>query len=177
MKRRTLFLHVIVFIVLLVLIPISGQVYGRPLPAPISTAFTYQGRLIDGGAPANGTYDLTFALYDAPSGGVQIGSTLTRNGVNVTDGLFTVQLDFGSVFDGTAFYLEIGVRPGSGGAYVTLTPRQALTAAPYARYAAQAPWSGLTGVPAGFADGTDDGSSYTAGTGLFLNTAEFSILD
>jgi hypothetical protein len=177
MKRRTILLHVIVFILLLVLIPISGQAYGRSLPAPISTAFTYQGKLVDGGAPANGMYDLTFALYDALSGGVQIGATVTRHGVTVADGLFTVQLDFGAVFDGTALYLEIGVRPGGGGAYVTLAPRQALTAAPYARYAAQAPWSGLTGVPAGFADGTDDGSSYTAGTGLFLNTAEFSILD
>jgi hypothetical protein len=87
-----------------------------------------------------------------------------------------VQLDFGAVFDGTALYLEIGVRPASGGAYTTLAPRQALTATPYARYAAQSPWSGLIGIPPGFADGTDDGSTYTAGTGLFLNATQFSIL-
>lgn len=177
MKRRPYFSLLIVFVLLLGLVFFSGQAYGRSLPAPISTAFTYQGKLIDGGAPANGTYDLTFALYDAVSGGVQIGSTVMRNDVTVTDGLFTVQLDFGSVFNDTALYLEIGVRPGSGGTYVTLTPRQAITATPFARYAVQAPWSGLTGVPPGFADGTDDGSTYTAGTGLSLNTAEFSILD
>ena len=31
------------------------------------TAFTYQGRLNDGGSPATGNYDLTFALYNSPS--------------------------------------------------------------------------------------------------------------
>jgi hypothetical protein len=152
-------------------------VHGSPQLAPVGTAFTYQGKLLDSGAPANGTYDFTFALYDALSGGAQVGGTITLDNVTVTDGLFTVQLDFGAVFDGTAFYLEIGVRPGSGGAYTTLAPRQALTAAPYARFAAQVPWSGLVGVPPGFADGTDDGSTYTAGTGLFLNATEFSILN
>src|SRR5690606_18431222 len=69
-------------------------------------------------------------------------------------------------------YLEIGVRPGdSNGAYTTLIPRMALTAGPYALYAQGAPWSGLTGVPAGFADGVDNDSggdvtAVTAGTGL-----------
>ena len=38
------------------------------------TAFTYQGRLNDGGAPANGTYDLTFALFDEATGGAQHGN-------------------------------------------------------------------------------------------------------
>jgi hypothetical protein len=36
-----------------------------------STAFTYQGRLQDGGAPANGSYDFQFTLWDALSGGTQ----------------------------------------------------------------------------------------------------------
>ena len=169
MKQQTIFSRAIVFGLLLALLGASsGQVHGSPQLAPVGTAFTYQGKLIDGGAPANGTYDFTFALYDALSGGAQVGSTITLGDVTVTDGLFTVQLDFGAVFDGTAFYLEIGVRPGSGGAYTTLAPRQALTAAPYARYALQVPWNGLTGVPAGFADGTDDGSSYTAGPGITI---------
>ncbi len=176
MKRRTIFSLAIVFGLFLALTSPSGQAHGYPSLAPIDTSFTYQGRLVSGGIPANGAYDFTFALYDAPNGGAQVGGTVTRNGVTVTDGLFTVQLDFGAVFDGTALYLEIGVRPGSGGAYITLAPRQALTAAPYARYAAQSPWSGLIGVPPGFADGTDDGSTYDAGTGLFLNATQFSIL-
>ncbi len=178
MKRGTVILSLaILFGLFLALFFSSGQVYGQPLSAPIDTSFTYQGRLVSGGTPANGMYDFTFTLYDALSGGAQVGGAVTRSGVTVTDGLFTVQLDFGAVFDGTALYLEIGVRPGSGGAYTTLAPRQALTAAPYARYAAQVPWSGLVGVPPGFADGIDDGSTYTAGTGLFLNATQFSILD
>ena len=37
-------------------------------------------------------------------------------------------------------------------------------------------WSTLTGVPAGFADGTDDtGSSYTAGTGILISGTTLSV--
>ncbi|MCA9275763.1 MAG: hypothetical protein KDA29_07040 [Phycisphaerales bacterium] len=36
--------------------------------------FTYQGSLNDNGAPANGEYDLIFRLYDAASGGAQLGA-------------------------------------------------------------------------------------------------------
>lgn len=100
----------------------------------VGTAFTYQGRLTDGGSPANGEYDFRFKLYDAVSGGAQVGSTVTKEDTTVTDGLFTVELDFGNdIFTGEARYLEIDVRPGdSTGPYTTLNPRQALTAAPYA---------------------------------------------
>lgn len=90
----------------------------------VSTAFTYQGRLTDGGNPANGTYDFQFKLFNAATGGTQVGSTVTAHDVNVTNGLFTVQLNFGNVFDGTALWLEIGVRPGdSTGSYTILSPR------------------------------------------------------
>ena len=42
------------------------------------TAFTYQGRLIDGGSPANGSYDLRFAVYDSTnSPGMPIAGPLT----------------------------------------------------------------------------------------------------
>jgi len=100
----------------------------------VGTAFTYQGRLTDGGSPANGEYDFRFELYDAASDGAQVGSMVGKENTAVTDGLFTVELDFGSdIFTGEARYLEIGVRPGaSGGLFTTLLPRQALTPAPYA---------------------------------------------
>jgi len=100
----------------------------------VGTAFTYQGRLTDGGSPANGEYDIRFTLYDAPTAGTQVGSMVPKENTTVTDGLFTVELDFGSdIFTGEARYLEIGVRPGdSGGLFTTLSPRQALTPAPYA---------------------------------------------
>lgn len=101
--------------------------------ASVGTAFTYQGRLADGGRSANGTYDFEFELYDTASSGTQVGSTVTKDDVTLTDGLFTVELDFGGVFDGTALWLNIGVRPGSStGAYTALTPRQSLTPVPYA---------------------------------------------
>ena len=163
-----------VFSVLLVVLLLSGTASARPLNAVLGTGFTYQGNLTDGGSPANGTYDFEFKLYDALSGGSQVGDTVTQGDVTVTAGLFTVQLDFGDVFDGTALWLEIGVRPGaSGGVYTPLTPRQALTAAPFAIYASKAPWSGLTGIPAGFADGVDDNTTYTAGDGLELVGTQF----
>jgi len=143
----------------------------------MGTAFTYQGRLTDAGNPANGDYDFVFNLYDAASGGSQVGSTVKHSDVTVTDGLFTVVLDFGgSPFVGDARYLEVGVRPGSAtGAYTTLSPRQPLTAAPYALYASSAPWSGLQGVPAGFADGVDNNTTYHAGEGMSLSHGTFSI--
>jgi hypothetical protein len=55
-----------------------------------TTAFTYQGRLTDGGNPASGNYDLQFALFDSSSAGVQISSTLTRSSVAVGGGVFSL---------------------------------------------------------------------------------------
>ncbi len=98
------------------------------------TAFTYQGRLNDGGSPATGDYDFEFNLYDADSGGALVAGPLAVDDVAVTDGYFTVRLDFGAgAFTGEGRWLEIAVRPGaSGGAYTPLLPRQPLTAAPLA---------------------------------------------
>ncbi len=123
--------------------------------ATVGTAFTYQGYLTDGSNPANGSYDFQFQLFNAATGGSQVGSTVTKTNVNVVNGYFTVEVDFGDVFDGTALWLEVAARQAGGGSYTTLSPRQALTATPYAAYATRAPWSGLVGMPAGFADGTD----------------------
>ena len=96
------------------------------------TAFTYQGRLANAGQPANGAYDMTFALFDAVTDGSQVGSTNTIPAIGITNGLFMVELDFGGNFPGADRWLEIGVRPASGGAFTTLSPRQKLTATPYA---------------------------------------------
>ena len=96
--------------------------------------FTYQGFISDAGSPANGPYDLQFKLFDAASGSAQIGSTVARDDVAVTNGVFTLQLDFGgAAFPGAARWLEISVRPGASvGAYTTLSPRQQVTSTPYA---------------------------------------------
>jgi hypothetical protein len=99
------------------------------------SAFTYQGRLTSGGAPVNGQCDFQFSLFDAASAGTQIGATQPATNVSVMNGLFTVAIDFGGgAFNGAARWLEIGVRcPAGSGSYTTLSPRQTLTAAPYAQ--------------------------------------------
>jgi len=98
-----------------------------------TTVFTYQGQLTDAGAPANGNYDLQFALFDAVTAGTQIGAPLTRSNVAASSGVFTVQLDFGvNAFPGADRFLQIGVRPAGGGSFTTLAPRQQISSTPYA---------------------------------------------
>jgi hypothetical protein len=117
--------------------------------AAVGTAFTYQGRLVDSSNPANGTFDFRFILYDTEVGGAQVGPTLTKDDLVVTDGLFTVLLDFGDVFGASALWLEIAVRPGSStGSYTTLSPRQELTSTPFAS-SVVAPLSLQADIPPG----------------------------
>jgi hypothetical protein len=97
------------------------------------TAFTYQGRLNDGTNPAAGTYDLRFTLFDASSGGSVMAGPTTNGAVAVSEGLFTVTLDFGAgVFNGTSRWLEISVRTNGAGSFTKLNPRQLVTPEPYA---------------------------------------------
>src|SRR5437762_205559 len=97
------------------------------------SSFTYQGRLTDGGTAANGLYDLQFALFDSASSGAQIGSTQTLNSVLVSAGVFSVTLDFGAnSFNGANRFLEISARLSGAGSFTLLTPRQQVTATPYA---------------------------------------------
>ena len=118
------------------------------------TAFTYQGRLNDGAGPANGSYDLAFSLFNAGTGGSQVGNTLTYSAVGVSNGLFTAALDFGAgVFTGANLWLDISVRTNGGGAFSELVPRQPLTPAPYAIMAGSA--SNILGaLPASQLSGT-----------------------
>ena len=106
--------------------------------APMGTAFTYQGRLIDANGPADGQYDFEFRLYADPVlNSYQIGGTVDINDLDVIDGYFTVLLDFGNnAFTGNARWLEVGVRPGDSEDRVTrLSPRHEVTPTPYAIYA------------------------------------------
>lgn len=117
----------------------AQQLAEDPSQAPLAafgTAFTYQGQLLDGGSPANGTYDLQLRLFDALSGGTQVGGTVVESSVPVSGGLFTVEPDFtASVFTGQALWLDIGVRPGgTSGSFTVLSPRQPLYAVPFALY-------------------------------------------
>ena len=119
-------------LVLFLLIALMLSVSAGTASAQTST-FTYQGRLTDGGTPANGNYDLQFALWDSSSGGAQIGSTQTVNTVAVSAGIFTVTLDFGAnAFPGANRFLEIGARLSGASSFTQLTPRQPITSTPYA---------------------------------------------
>ena len=144
MNRKLFILFLVVFVLLFAS---TGAVAQSPEPAapqaPLGTGFTYQGQLKNAGGPVNGTCDLQFSLWDAagsgspPTGGTQIGITQSLV-ATVTNGLFTVVLNAGNEFGGTAFtgearWLQIAVRcPAGSGSYATLSPRQALTATPYA---------------------------------------------
>jgi hypothetical protein len=131
------------------------------------TAFTYQGQLESGGSPVTGLYDFTNALYNASSGGAQVGSTVTLLAVPVTNGLFTVILDFGAVFNGTSYWLQIGVRSNGVGSYVALSPRQELTPTPYAIAAENLigllPSGGLSGTYPDPVNLSNPGNSFTGG--------------
>ena len=99
----------------------------------LGTAITYQGRLQQGGTPRTGPCDFQFSLFDAAAAGMQVGVTLGQNNLPVTTGLFTTQLDFGAAFTGSDRWLHIAVRcPAGSGTFTSLSPRQSLTAAPYA---------------------------------------------
>lgn len=103
------------------------------------TAFTYQGQLAAGGAPVSGSYDFTFALYNSPAtNSGQVGPSLTIPGVGVTNGQFTVVLDFGANFPGANRWLAIATRPTGSGPFIPLAPLQQLTPTPYAIYSPNA---------------------------------------
>ena len=107
------------------------------------TAFTYQGRLTDNGAPANGNYDFEFVLFSTNQFGFPVGPVPSTNTV-VTDGLFTVSLDFGGIFTGTNYWLDIFVRTNGAASFTELTPRQPIMPAPYAVLAESLISGGLT---------------------------------
>ena len=102
---------------------------------PMSTGFTYQGRLLENGESGTGTYDLQCKLFDAKTNGTQVGETLVFEDGTSTDGYFTVEIDFGvEVFSGEARYLEMAFRPWDQTDptdFVILADRVELTPTPY----------------------------------------------
>jgi hypothetical protein len=109
------------------------------------TAFTYQGRLNNGGGAANGTYDFTFQLWNTNTGGSSIGTAVTNSATTVSNGLFITAIDFGAgVFNGSNYWLQIGVRTNGPATFIALSPRQPVTPTPYAIFANTA--SNVTGT-------------------------------
>ncbi|MBO6940151.1 MAG: hypothetical protein JJ863_34585 [Deltaproteobacteria bacterium] len=156
----------------LALLALSSVAAGQP-PAAVPV----QGVLTDSeGAPLEGTVDVTFTLYDAPTDGSMLFSETIA--VNLEGGAFSVYLGTGTPLDLSLFRdisdTHIGVQVG---ADPEMTPRIRLGTVPYAafaRYAGDAAtidglgsadlalaahghgWTDITGRPAGLDDGDDD---------------------
>jgi len=141
------------------------------------TAFTYQGRLQNNGSPASGTYNLTFTLFTNNTGGTAVAGPVTNSASLITNGLFTVTMDFGAgAWNGETNWLQIGVETNGGAGFSPLNPRQEVTPAPYAIFAEGAnaaglsgtiPTSSLSGIYGGALNLTNAGNSFTGnGTGL-----------
>ena len=114
-------------------VPALAQSTAAP-QAPQLPDFVYQARLEQNGVLANGNYDLSFSLWDAASGGLQVGSTVVADDFPVVRGLLTINLSFPGAFTGEQRYLEVTING-------TTMPRQPVTTQPVAQYAL----SGVTG--------------------------------
>ena len=109
---------------------------------PPSTAFSYQGQLTFDGRPVAGPVDFRFKLYTVSEGGEPLSTTESSDPIEVSQGLFSTQIDFGAdAFDGSPRWLSIEVRypawDGEGGepTFVVLSPRQSVLAVPEALHA------------------------------------------
>jgi len=136
-----------------------------------TTAFTYQGRFNTNNVLYTGPAEFQFTLWDAASGGSAVATNNPATLIAaVADGLFTATLDFGSSpFNGQPRFLQIDART-TIGTFTPLTPRQPVTATPYALTA-----SNLTGtLPAGQLGGSIPSANLSgtyAGPVTFNNAA------
>ena len=137
-------------LLLAALLILTQNVWARRTTAPttatsaVATTINYQGHLADAnGNPLNGTVSLTFAIYDAETGGNVIWGPETHAAVNVQDGLFSVGLGTiqplsAEVWTGGDRYLEITVNG------QTLSPREPIRAVPFAQMAWTVPDGSIT---------------------------------
>lgn len=130
MRFRSLLVPLVVFAGLAAAPQSRAQLLGET-----PTAFSYQGVLTQAGAPANGTYDFRFQLFPLAFAGSQVGASVDVSGVTVTNGVFTVEIEFSNSSGGTwdgGRWMKTLVRPVGGGVYTELAPRTRMLAAPYA---------------------------------------------
>lgn len=164
--------------------------FTAPMPVFAQTAFPFTGKLVISGVSVTGSYDFQFKLYTAASGGTQVGATLTRLGVAVSNGNYTVTLDFGADSFGSApLYVQALDRKSGTTTYTNISGRlqvaqrfAILSANTQAlQGTAVSSVSPLAGQVLKF-DGTlwspgpdASGSPYSAGAGLLLTGTVFSI--
>lgn len=146
---------------------LAGSFATAQAAVPVANTLTYQGQLKNNGVPVDGIYDFEFQLFDALNGGLSASGVVAKPNVQVTNGLFTVELDFGgAAFAGQARWLEIKAKADAVGAFSPLTPRQPLNAAPYALYALNAPSAGGGSLDAAYDfGGAGAGRTITADSG------------
>jgi len=101
------------------------------------TYFQYNGILIQNGVTIYGTYDFEFVLYDSPNDVNLAAMPVFIEDVNVIDGHYSVEMDFGSgVFDRNPRWLEIWSKlAGTKNPYITSGKREKLSPVPYALFA------------------------------------------
>jgi hypothetical protein len=148
----------------------------QPLTAaPLGTAFTYQGRLLEGTNACNGNAEFVATLWDVASGGTALATNASGSViVGVTNGLFVLPLDFGTNFPGDARWLQLEVRT-TIGSFNTLSPRQALTPAPYALYASSAGAAATaSSVPAANITGTLSDARLSGNVALLAGSQTFT---
>ncbi len=113
-----------------------GLMAFAPCPAALAqgTAFTYEGQFNANGAPYTGSANFRFTLWDAPGAGALVAANIPAVVTTpVTAGLFSVTLDFGDApfTAGAERWLQLEANTNSG-PFTTLSPRQKITATPYA---------------------------------------------
>ncbi len=110
--------------------------FGAVQVLPQTTEFSYQGFLSDNSASASGNFSFEFRLFDVAAGGTALG-TIQRPNVQVTNGVFSVVLDFGA-FPAANRFLEVAVRANGTSVSTTLAPRSKLLSTPYSTNAINA---------------------------------------
>jgi hypothetical protein len=129
------------FFAIIAWVLLSAMVTNAIALTPQTTAFTYQGQLNAGGVlPSGQIYQFTFTLYDALTGGGVIGAPINQAILVGNGGLFTTDLDFGQIFNGTQYWLEIKVGTTVANEQA-LASRQPINVAPVAQYALNSPGS------------------------------------
>ena len=146
-----------------------------PASAQVPRTMTVQGILRDAsGVPVEAATTLRFELLDG-----ETAVWTEQQSVTPRAGLFTVRLGAETPLDPADFANALALRISVDGEAMAPIP---LSTVPYAfraetvdAYDGDVAWGQLTGVPAGFADGTDDGASYAAGAGLTLTGDTFAV--